>query len=348
MSTIRLRSYILVSTAATLLACAEPSAPVNAPLQLPPPAPDASDDDAVDAAPPNQCPGAGGIEYQQPAPNVLLLVDRSGSMGEPGACATSTCPTKWQQLLALGSYLGDVKTRARLGMNVFPAPGDPGCGVSSEPLVPISQAPDVDQQILQAVATVGPGGRTPIAAALDEIGDSGLLDDATRDNVVVLLTDGMPNCACEDDGECERDAAVAAVTALRNRAVPIRVDVVGFGYSADTASDTLSAMAVAAGTDLPGEVKYFRAGTIEELIARLYQVAAGLAPCRFSLDDRPPPAELVVHLDDTEVAACENAPCGAGYVYQEAQGMVELYGASCAAIRDGQCHQVWFERRSGG
>lgn len=72
-------------------------------------------------------------------------------------------------------------------------------------------------------------------------------------------------------------------------------------------------MAVAAGTDLPGDVKYFRASTIEDLIARLYQVAAGPAPCRFSLDDRPAPEDLVVHLEDTEVAACENAPCGAGY-----------------------------------
>lgn len=306
------------------------------------------DDEPVDTPPSAARPSAVGITYEQPAPNVLLLVDRSGSMAEPGACTTSPCPSKWQQLLALGGYLNDVKTRARLGLGVFPAPEDRDCGVSSELLVPISQAANIDQQILNAVADLGPGGRTPIAAALAAVGQSGALDDPARDNVVVLLTDGMPNCACESDSECERSEAVAAVEALRNRNVPIRVDVVGFGESADVASETLSAMAMAAGTDLPGDVKYFRASTIEELIARLYQVAAGLAPCRFSLDDRPAPDDLVVHLDDTEVAACENAPCGAGYTYDTTQGTVELYGASCAAIRDGQCHQVWFESRPGG
>lgn len=55
-----------------------------------------------------------------------------------------------------------------------------------------------------------------------------------------------------------------------------------------------------------------------------------------------------MHLDDNEVAACENAPCGAGSTCDVDNGTVEIFGATCAAIRDGQRHQVWFESRSGG
>lgn len=295
-------------------------------------------DDGVDPA----CPPVGGISYQRPRPNVMLLVDRSGSMAEPDACGEATCPSKWQTLLALGGYLNDIKGHARLGLSVYPAPGESGCGVSGGVLVPLSDAPDIDQQILNAVMSIGPDGRTPIPEALDEAALSGGLDDATRDNVVVLLTDGQPNCACSNSPDCERERAVEAVERLADRAVPIKVDVVGFG-SAAAASDTLAAMAAAAGTAPNDPAGYFQAANIEELIARLYQVAASLAPCRFNLDEVPAAGDLKVWLDDALVPPCTTEQCDAGYSYDESAGVVELQGASCAAIRDGACHNVWFD-----
>jgi hypothetical protein len=66
-------------------------------------------DEVVDDVPPvvdpptPACPGAQGIAYEQPRPNEMLLVDRSGSMSSPGSCDTGACPSKWNQLLALGS-----------------------------------------------------------------------------------------------------------------------------------------------------------------------------------------------------------------------------------------------------
>ena len=217
------------------------------------------------------CPAVGGISYERPRPNVMLLVDRSGSMAEPGACDDATCPSKWQQLLALAPYLEDIKSHARLGLSVFPSSGTDGCGVSAGVQVPLSDAPNVDEQILNAVAGLAPDGRTPIASALDEVSFAGGLDDPSRDNVVVLLTDGQPNCACNGDAACEQQAAVEAVQRLRGLNVPIRLNVVGFGSGAEEASETLSAMAVAAGTAIPGPVSYFQAGTIEELGVKGYE-----------------------------------------------------------------------------
>ncbi len=290
-----------------------------------------------------RCPAVGGIAYERPRPNVMLLVDRSGSMAEPGACSEATCPSKWEQLRALGDYLADIKTQARLGLSFFPSSEDgSGCSVASGVVVPLSDAPDVDQSILGSVALTSPGGGTPIAAALDELEQNGGLDDPDRDNIVVLLTDGMPNCACEGDMECERAAAITAVGGLVERDVPVRLHVVGFGGSATAASDTLTAMAVAAGTALPGPT-YYQADTVEGLVQRLYQIAAGVAPCRFTLDTAPPSDSLLVWLDDALVAPCTTGGCDSGYTYDEAAGVVELHGTSCAAIRDGQCHNVWFD-----
>ncbi|MBI1947705.1 MAG: hypothetical protein HYS27_18600 [Deltaproteobacteria bacterium] len=348
----------LVSLCARALALAAPltitACPGSPFWQSPtndPPLPPVSGDDVpqpTDDVPPGDdvaapaCPPVGGISYERPRPNVMLLVDRSGSMAEPDACGEATCPSKWQTLLALGGYLNDIKGHARLGLSVYPAPGETGCGVSGGVLVPLSDAPDIDQQILDAVMSIGPDGRTPIAEALDEVALAGGLDDPGRDNVVVLLTDGQPNCACTGNADCERERAVEAVERLADRTVPIKVDVVGFGSGA-AASDTLAAMAAAAGTAPPDPVGYFQAANIEELIARLYQVAAGLAPCRFNLDEAPAAGDLKVWLDDALVPPCTTETCDAGYTYDENAGVVELQGASCAAIRDGACHNVWFD-----
>ena len=217
-------------------------------------------------------------------------------------------------------------------------------GVADGLMVPLSDAPDISEQILEVLSSLAPNGRTPIAAALDEVATFGGLNDPSRDNILVLLTDGEPNCSCtEGDTVCEHDEAVAAVQRLANAEVPVLVDVIGFGDSATEAGATLSAMAVAGGTALPGEVKYFEARTIEELIARLMQLTAAAAPCRFALDELPAPEDLRVHLDDGVVEACTSEPCSSGYLYDLDNGVVELQGDSCQALRDGQCHDVWFE-----
>lgn len=339
MASTAFRSWIFAVSTAGLTSCAWPSPEGS---WVPPV------DEAADAGPSVDeeapaCAPVGGIGYARPKPNVMFLVDRSGSMAEPGACADAPCGSKWQQLLALSGYLREVKSLARLGVSFFPAVGQDGCAVSASPMVPLSEAPDVDQRILEAVGSVAPGGRTPIPQALDAMAEYGGLASAERDNIIVLLTDGQPTCTCDGDVTCEQPEALAAVERLLALPVPIKLDVIGFGSSASSASNTLSAMAVAAGTARDGVPRYYQADTVETLIQSLYEISAGLAPCRFNLDEWPAAEELVVHLDDGEVPACNSDPCLSGYTYDASQGVVELEGVTCEAIRDGACHSVWFE-----
>lgn len=338
-----LPSTLLATLAVMASACAWPSPDgdwTEPPQNVP-------DQELPDAGPQEEgptCPPVGGIAYERAKPNVMFLVDRSGSMSEPGDCGDSTCTSKWQQLLALGSYLGDVKGYARLGMAVFPSVGGDMCTTDSGVVVPLSDEQDVDEQILGAVMSMGPGGRTPIAGALDELADYGGLDDPLRDNVIVLLTDGQPNCACDGMASCDEEQAVLdAVARLRALNVPIRLNVVGFGSSASEAGETLSAMAMAAGTARAGTPAYWQANTVEELVTNLYAIAASLASCRFSLDDTPEPDHLIVHVDTAQLAPCFDEPCTSGYTYDAPAGTVELHGESCQALRDGACHNVWFE-----
>jgi hypothetical protein len=272
----------------------------------------------------------------------MLLIDRSGSMAEPSACGMPSCPSKWEELLGLGAYLAEAKSLARLGLAMFPSPEENGCGVTTSLRVPLSEAPDVDEQILRETMRVSPGGRTPVALAIDEMARVAGLDDPGRNNVLLVLTDGKPNCVCAaDEPVCERDAAVAAVTRMRSRPVAVDIDIIGFGESAHEADATLTAMAIAAGDD-----RYYQADTIEDLIGTLYEVAIRNVPCVFHLDEWPEPEQLVVWKDGAEVPACTTDPCEEGYAYDPTAGVVELMGASCAALRDGETHRVWFETRS--
>jgi hypothetical protein len=206
-------------------------------------------------------------------------------------------------------------------------------------MVPLSDAPDVDEQMMAAVATVTPGGQTPLADALHELARVGQLDDPQRDNILLVLTDGQPNCGCvAGDSDCVTSMAVAGVQALAGRSPAVDVDIIGFGTSAEEAHETLTAMAQAA-----GDASYYQANNVEELIGTLTEVAVSNVPCTFYLDELPEPDDLIVWLDDLPVAPCDAPACGDGYLYDQAAGTVELLGTTCDAIRDGEPHQVWFD-----
>jgi hypothetical protein len=270
----------------------------------------------------------------------MLLVDRSGSMNEPSVCGQIVCPSKWQQLVGLGAYLAEAKQLARLGLAMFPSPGIGGCDVRTSVRVPLSDDSDVDVQIMAQVESASPGGKTPVAAALDVIAQSGGLDDPARDNILLVLTDGAPNCACGGERSCEGAQAIAAVERLVRREPPIDVDIIGFGASAQQAQDTLNQMAQAAGDE-----RYYQSDTIEELIGTLYEVGVRSAPCKFDLDDWPEPTQLIVWIDGSEASACTDSPCTSGYSYDPSVGKVVVHGSTCEGLRDGQQHQVWFDTR---
>ncbi len=224
-------------------------------------------------------------------PNVMMLVDNSGSMllpTNPGAascpagCGTVTmqcpgnCPTRITDLKsAMSTFLQTSSTIARLGVTVFPT--DTLCKPSTNidvqlpPPSPTDDATDsvltmTGQQVNARIQALSPQGGTPTGTSLEFLGTYGGLNDGAdfRDDFVLLLTDGLPNCndanpnqlcACGTTcsgpqvtscscttstcsnalcakGCLDRDGAVDRVKALRQKG--IRTIVVGFG--ADLAS----------------------------------------------------------------------------------------------------------------
>lgn len=220
-------------------------------------------------------------------PNVMLLVDNSGSMllptnpsapTCPANCGTTqnnpcpgTCPTRVSELKsAMATFLQGSGTIARLGVSVFPT--DPLCKPAANIDVGLPAPTTTDtgtdsalsmsaNQINARIQALAPLGGTPTGSSLEFLGTYGGLNDSNdfRDDFVLLLTDGLPNCndsnpnqLCSCGASCsaqqtatcncttstcastlcakgclDQDGAVAAVKALKQKG--IRTIIVGFG-----------------------------------------------------------------------------------------------------------------------
>ncbi|MDP1915634.1 MAG: adventurous gliding motility lipoprotein CglB [Myxococcales bacterium] len=241
-------------------------------------------------------------------PNLMILVDKSGSMNAPinsstpscGNCSgdncPATCPTRVTELkTAMGQFLSTSATVARMGLAFFPA--DPVCAPTARIAVdlPAPSISDTDSAPLTANATAvntqiqamrsAPGsmvqviGGTPTGGSLSFLGSyAPLLDDRdNRQDFVLLLTDGLPNCNSNNTLSCssmppppatlctlgiggngctgtfcragylDKDGVVTAVQQLRSRNVSTIV--VGFGadFASPEALDVLNGMAAEGG-----------------------------------------------------------------------------------------------------
>lgn len=191
------------------------------------------------------------ITAQALKPNVMLVIDKSGSMATPvdpslpscGGCGPTspcpaTCPTRISELRsAMSTFLSRSGQNARLGMTFFPTDAACGSPVAVDVSLPTptpNDASDSAPLIAQAQAidsriqVVTPTGGTPTAEALRFVGAlPGLRDRSdNRDDLIILLTDGLPNCneanphqACTCDasvcGSCGSGVCAAQQTACR-------------------------------------------------------------------------------------------------------------------------------------
>jgi hypothetical protein len=173
-------------------------------------------------------------------PNVMVLVDKSGSMDQPTVptrpgctvgstlcgtgpnakvtpCNVTVCPTRWSELnLALDSFLQAQAQTVRFGLSFFPEPGpgvdQPNCVPTTAARVDLPADPNDDSEATlsalslsarTALASVrsqnqvgptGTGGATPTGPSLQYFSTYTPLLNPLRLDLVLVLTDGLPNC----------------------------------------------------------------------------------------------------------------------------------------------------------
>ncbi|RYZ35313.1 MAG: adventurous gliding motility lipoprotein CglB [Myxococcaceae bacterium] len=219
--------------------------------------------------------------------------------GESLPCDTARCPTRWSELqAAMGPFLTGSGSLVRFGLTTYPAPitsaapsvaqlcAAASAGESVRVQIPTTLDADADllahatnlNAVLQAIPNGGtnrPRGGTPTSGSLAFTGSLLTTDPAERPQIIILLTDGLPNCNAENEyngsqaeqcactvatsqcvveespyykrGCLDKNASVAAVEALKAR--DISTIVIGFGAetSAGAGPQVLNAMASAGG-----------------------------------------------------------------------------------------------------
>lgn len=327
-------------------------------------------------------------------PDMFLLVDSSGSMVDaanpsdpncatpdggvcgayPSTSCPSTCSTRWQDLqTAMGGFLSTSGTVARMGQAFFPADGN-ACGATTQLSVPFNTSNDDPTSLQQTADAIkaaidgkSPGGGTPTNLSLAYVGQQyAAIDTANRQNFVLLLTDGLPNCnSTLDPATCTCTEATCAsaqlclddngtvneITQLATNG--IKTIVIGFGAdtTTGTASQVLTAMATAGGfpkscpngtdaecgandtcntTTKVCNKPFFQASNATELSSVLAAIGASFVgdPCVFALDEAPSdPNLLSVIVNGTETPSGPDT-----WTYQN-QAVV-FQGALCTAIKN--------------
>jgi hypothetical protein len=252
-----------------------------------------------------------------------------------------------------------------VGAAVFPAVGQScGSGYQVMPVVPGDPTPNVSgpthKAFVQKTARI-PDGGTPTSATLVTIKSN--LAGLKGRTIVLLLTDGAPNCnadascspsecipvidnACKSSTCCDpkqggnakecldRVATVDAIKAIR----ALGVDVYVIGISDLKAYQAaLDEMAVAGGVpNTSGPTKYVAVENLDKLGEVFAKIAADAVSCDIKLDK--PPKEQ----DMTNVYfGCETVKLDAmnGWTWTGTD-TVTLHGAACTQLKSGKVLKV--------
>ncbi|MCA9664273.1 MAG: VWA domain-containing protein [Myxococcales bacterium] len=275
--------------------------------------------DACEAVPPGETCGGQELAYTRVAPNVMVVLDRSGSMRQ-----NNKMPQAKTALDGLADGLGD---KLRLGVAVFPG-DNTSCGAPTQKLV-LGDHPAA--AIKASYAQTNPSGSTPMALALETVRtknwltDTGDPQDATRSRAVVLITDGQPNCNSTNAD------VVAQAKMLHNDGTSVYV--VGFGDGVNPGN--LDAVAKAGGTGNPGDPAhdYYQANDSTSLNAALQSISAQVASCTLKLDSAPPDANRIyVLLDDKGL----ERDAQDGWRYDAGTNTIVISGVPCNSIKGSQ------------
>jgi hypothetical protein len=271
-------------------------------------------------------------------PDLLVVLDRSGSMSESPPVFPPVFDTKWNIMKnALISISTQKDQNIKFGLLEFPS--DQNCAADATAEVAIALG--AHTPITSYFASRSPGGNTPAHIALGSAltyYQSLAVNPAGR--YVLFATDGLPNCDGGDPNAASDAATVAAVTALKNAGIPTYV--LGFGtFGLNTG--VLNDAAVAGGKAKSGTTKFYEANNANDLAMALQAIAGGIIvpSCTFQLASAPPdPMNVTVTINGMAVPRSPSHTNGWDY-YPNAM-TITFFGSYCSQIMMGATTNVEF------
>jgi Ca-activated chloride channel family protein len=173
---------------------------------------------------------------QRKSARVLMVLDVSGSMGEPADPSDPGGPTRLDLAVrAVQDGLDEFKPEDQVGLRIFTT--NLGDGTASwQDLSPVSPIGPKREELRSQVANLAPLNGTPLYDVVGESHDEMIEGyDPTLINAVVLLTDGMNDDGEPDDDEAQFRELLDQVTRSANgeNSTPVRIFTIAYGAGAD-------------------------------------------------------------------------------------------------------------------
>jgi hypothetical protein len=282
--------------------------------------------------------------------DVLLVLDRSGSMTRPLA---SSSTTRWQALQgALGAALPAFDANVAFGATIFPIPGAQSatvCTVGASLDVPVALG--AGGAILSALAAHAPSGGTPTADAIGVATTA--LAARSRAGVpqsIVLATDGGPNCDPADSGQpwfgqapetcaesgidpemcLDRTRTLARISSALDAGIPTYV--IAMDVSESFLVSVLRQMAEAGGRARPGTQPYYDVRNPDDLRAAFGDIATRVSSCSFFPDGAVVSDTPTLEVDGTVIPRDDTRTDG---WTRGSSGTFDLFGSACELAMNG-------------
>jgi len=271
-------------------------------------------------------------------PDLLVVLDRSGSMTEPPPVFPPVFDSKWTIMRnALNSITAMKDTAIKFGLLEFPS--DQNCSADANAEVGIALG--THTAFAGYFGSRSPGGNTPAHFALQSaLAYYQSIPVNTAGRYVIFATDGLPNCSGGDPNVASDNETVAAVTALYMAGIPTYV--LGFGTFGQN-TGVLNNAAVAGGKPKPGSTKFYEANNANDLNMALQAIAGGIIvpSCTYQLASAPPdPNNVTVTVNGMVVPRSPSHTMGWDY-YPNAM-TITFFGSYCSQIQSGAITNVSF------
>lgn len=298
-------------------------------------------------------------------PDVLIVLDRSGSMDRDGRWIPS--------IAAVRGITMDLESKVRFGLALFPEPPPPAVVDLCLPFAPAERRSCLELQLSimgmpgsctpgNIVVPVGVNTAATIGMTLDRtISQGGTPTGQTLHNLVgtfgapsmdpdvilpprfvLLVTDGQPTCpggGGENTPQSDIDLSNTGVEMLLKQGV--RTYVIGYdttGPGNEMFAAVLDGFAQRGGT---GDMKHRPVEDEQSLRDEFQRIAGDVISCSFTLDKAPPrPDFVLVKIDGGQVNL--NDPNGWRMMGDRT---VELTGSACEKLKADGNHQVDAEVR---
>jgi len=258
------------------------------------------------------------------APNVMIVLDRSGSMNDG---VQDSEQNRWE--VAKGAIFTLAQTfndDIRFGLVTYSA-----CVLFEECTAGEIVVPVIDKAYNLINGFLKDKGffylcnsgdpETSTGNTLQALVGETSLQDPARGNAVILITDGIENDECKTNTN-----GMDAAAALFGQALPVKTYAVGFS---DKVIGSLADIAAAGGTEVP-----YNANNPQSLQEALNSIAANVASCDYVLDGDPPDAKDIFVFFNDDPQGIPMDPVN-GWTYDPETKTIHFHGQACADLKSG-------------